>query len=361
MPLRVVVLMGGMSREREVSLSSGKGVMEALKALGYDAVALDVGNDAAEKLRQIKPDVAFNALHGHYGEDGCIQGMLEIMGIPYTHSGVLASSVAMNKPAAKLFFQAAGIPVVEGKLASGADILADSDTLHGFDNYVVKPIAEGSSVGVCIVMGGDKSALHDINPDEEYLIERYIPGREVQVAVMNGKALGAIEIVPDSGFYDYEAKYTPGKARHLMPAPIHIDAYKKICDYAVQAHNALGCKGVTRSDFRYDDTIPNQLQKLDSVWSEATREARGSGRKENNEVVFSPDGGVSPSQDKQLYQLLNKEWYIGEPGNIYILEINTQPGMTPLSLTPEIANHAGISYEQLVDFLIKEALPGNRA
>jgi len=304
--MKVALLKGGLSAEREVSLSSGAGVAAALRECGYEVIEIDVGKDVASELLSIRPDVCFNALHGKYGEDGCIQGLLDIMGIPYTHSGVLASAIAMNKPAAKLVFKAAGIPIVENGLTlSGKRLLESGDPMPR--PYVIKPVAEGSSVGVRIVFEGDSGDIssHNIDPMGEYLIEKYIPGREVQAAVLgsgdNAKALGAIEIVPESKFYDYEAKYTAGKARHLMPAPINKAAYDKICEYAVMAHRALGCRGITRSDFRYDDTN-------------------------------------------------------GEPGNIYILETNTQPGMTPLSLSPEIALHAGISYKHLVDALVKEAL-----
>jgi len=301
---KVAVLMGGMSAEREVSLSSAKGVCAALKELGYDVTELDVDASVSEKLDIIKPDVCFNALHGRYGEDGCIQGLLELKGIPYTHSSVMASAIAMNKAYAKIIFKNASIPVVDDALViRGTELITNNQQQVPLDfPYVIKPVSEGSSVGVHIVQNGDNlEFLNEIKPDEEYLIEKYIPGREVQAAVMGSECLGAIEIRPLGRFYDYEAKYTGGKAEHIMPAPIHPKAYKQICEYAVAAHKALGCKGVTRSDFRYDDTN-------------------------------------------------------GEPGRIFILETNTQPGMTPLSLTPEIAAYKGIGYKELVDSLVKEAL-----
>jgi D-alanine-D-alanine ligase len=300
MSKHVAVLMGGWSAEREVSLVSGAAVVEALKARDYEVSAIDVGHTVAATLAELKPDVCFNALHGRFGEDGCIQGVLETIGIPYTHSGVLASALAMDKPAAKKIFEAAGIQCAEGTVMHRDQVLA-GDIMDA--PYVIKPMNEGSSVGVLIVTDGANAKPFDHEAwhyGEEVLVERYIPGREIQVAVMGDRALGAIEIVPKKQFYDYEAKYSDGFAEHLMPAPINPGAYDEMLRLAQLAHDELGCRGVTRSDFRYDDTA-------------------------------------------------------GEPGEIYLLEINTQPGMTPLSLAPEIAAHAGIDFGELVDWLVRDA------
>ncbi len=300
MTAHVAVLMGGWSSEREVSLSSGRAVAKALRDEGYRVSEVDVGRDVASVLAQLKPDVAFNALHGPYGEDGKIQGLLEIMGIPYTHSGVLASSIAIDKPKAKHVWADLGLPLAEGKVVRRATLIAGPVLPKP---YVIKPLNEGSSVGVHIVFEGDNyqpANDADWHFGDEVLVERYIPGREVQVAVMGDEVLGAIEIKPQGRFYDYEAKYTDGKAQHLMPAPIHASAYAQVCDLALQAHRGLGCRGVTRSDWRYDDTA-------------------------------------------------------GEPGRFYLLEINTQPGMTPLSLVPEIAAHKGIGFNRLVRWMVEDA------
>lgn len=295
----VAVLMGGMSSEREVSLSSGKGIVAALEALGYQVTSVDPGRDTAEVLARVKPDVVFNALHGPYGEDGCIPGLLEVMGIPYTHSGVLASALGMDKVKSRDIFMSNGIRCAEGKL------------VHKWENhkgdpmprpYVAKPLYEGSSIGVEVVFEGDDFdfAKYTWPYGDSILVERYIPGREIQVAVLNDKAIGAIEIRPKGRFYDYEAKYTEGKAEHIMPAPISKEAYEEVLAIGEKVHTILGCRSVSRVDFRYDDTP-------------------------------------------------------GGDGNFYILEINTHPGFTPLSLVPEIAAYNGITYAQLVDMLVKEA------
>ena len=297
----VAVLMGGWSTEREVSLVSGAAVAKALRAHGYRVSEVDAGRDLGLRLAEIKPDVAFNALHGRWGEDGCVQGLLEVMGIPYTHSGVRASANAMDKPTAKRLFEEVGIPCAKGVIVSRGDVAAGDPLPRP---YVVKPLNEGSSVGVRIVQEGDNCPLTDDqfwSGASAVLVETYIPGREIQVAVMGDEALGAIEIRMKRGFYDYEAKYTAGFADHVMPAPMPAADYRKVLDYALAAHRVLGCRGVTRSDFRYDDT-----------------------------------------QGKS-------------GGDIYILEINTQPGMTPLSLVPEIAGHKGIGFEDLVAWLVEDA------
>ena len=299
----VAVLKGGWSAEREVSLVSGAAVERALETSGYRVTGVDATRALPQALAEIGSDVVFNALHGTPGEDGSVQGLLEVMGLPYTHSGVLASALAMDKPAAKRLFADAGLTCPEGRVMHRAEIAAGA---AGAPPYVIKPLDQGSSVGVHLVFGGDNA----IPPNGEWpygdqvLVERYIPGREVQVAVMGERALGAIEIRPKGRFYDYEAKYTDGRADHHMPAPIHPDAYEEALEIALAAHRALGCRGVTRADLRYDDTA-------------------------------------------------------GEPGRFYLLEINTQPGMTPLSLVPEIAAHAGIGFEELVTWLVENATCGS--
>jgi D-alanine-D-alanine ligase len=302
MTLHVAVLMGGWSAEREVSLTSGNAVAKALAELGYKVTTIDVQPDIAEHLVKIKPDVVFNALHGRWGEDGCIQGLLEILKIPYTHSGVLASALAMDKPMAKKLFTAAGLLVPVGKTVNKHDVLSN-DVLPR--PYVVKPINEGSSVGVKIVHERDNFFFDEASwpYGEEVLVEQYIPGREVTVAVLNDVPLGVVELRPKAGFYDYENKYTSGKTEHLCPAPLSKEKTEEVMHMALVAHRTLNCRGLTRSDFRYDDTK-------------------------------------------------------GEPGVFYILELNSQPGMTPLSLSPEIAKYAGIGFNELVGSLVKGARLG---
>ncbi|MBY0354506.1 MAG: D-alanine--D-alanine ligase [Rickettsiales bacterium] len=304
MKKHVALLKGGWSAEREVSLSTGSGVEKALNQLGYQVSVIDVQPDIAVRLTELKPDVVFNALHGQWGEDGCIQGLLELLKIPYTHSGVLASALAMDKPAAKRIFAAAGLRCAQGEVMRFAALLAECP----FPLPVVAKLPNnGSSVGVYIIHTQQELELlqQKIKPEQELLVEIYIPGREIQVAVLDtshgeAEALGAIEIKPIGEFYDYEAKYTAGRAEHLMPAPLGAAEYEQVCQLAVRAHRALGCRGVTRSDFRYDDTK------------------------------------------------------LGE-GLFYLLETNTQPGMTPLSLVPEIAAHREITYNEVVKRLIESA------
>lgn len=301
MAKRVAVLLGGPSAERDVSLSSGAAVVKACEALGYETIPIDVDKDVADKLREAKPDVVFNALHGRWGEDGCIQGLLELLHIPYTHSGVLASALAMDKPMARNVFAANGLLCAEGRVCHKDEIIGESEPMAR--PYVIKPSNEGSSVGVHIILEDDNRFFTGESWPfgDEVLVEKYIPGREIQVAVLDGKALGAIEIKPLGKFYDYEAKYTDGKAQHLMPAPLAKDEEAEVLALAEKAHTVLGCRGLTRSDFRFDV----------------------------------------------------------DEGKFYILEVNTQPGMTPLSLAPEIAAHAGISFNELVDQLIKGARLGD--
>ncbi|OJW50353.1 MAG: D-alanine--D-alanine ligase [Alphaproteobacteria bacterium 41-28] len=302
MKKRVAVLMGGFSGEREVSLSSAQGVLMALQELGHEAIPIDVTRNMEKLVQNLeihKPDVVLNILHGRWGEDGCIQGLLEMMDIPYSHSGVLGSALSMNKIVARNICQVKGIRIPEGQVAQLVDVCAGHIMKPPF---VIKPIGEGSSLGVHIILD-ETTPLP--NPqewpfEEEVLVEKYIPGREIQVAVLGGKAIGAIEIRPHGTFYDYEAKYTDGKAIHLMPAPIHPEVYAQVLEWAEKAHKGLECRGVSRSDFRYDDTH-------------------------------------------------------GEPGTLYYLETNPQPGLTPLSLVPEIVAHEGMTYAQLVQWMVEDA------
>jgi D-alanine-D-alanine ligase len=297
----VVVLMGGWSTEREVSLSSGRECAAALISRGYDVRTIDVTRDLGALMTALtpRPDAVFNALHGRGGEDGTVQGVLEFLQIPYTHSGILASSVAMDKPMAKAIFARAGLPLAEG-LVVKRENLGVADPLPA--PFVVKPTNEGSSVGVRIVRVQDNSWREEAArwPFEEALVERFIPGREITVAVMHDRALGALEIRPRGTFYDYTAKYATGGSDHLVPAPIHKRAYEEALDIALRAHRALGCRGVSRADLRYDDTA-------------------------------------------------------GEPGRMILLEVNTQPGMTPTSLVPDIARYAGIDFPALVAWMVENA------
>ncbi|MCH8684672.1 D-alanine--D-alanine ligase [Pedomonas mirosovicensis] len=308
MSRHVVVLMGGWSAEREVSLTSGKAVADACERLGYRVTRLDMQRDVAQRLAELKPDVVFNALHGHPGEDGSVQGMLDLMGIAYTHSGLTTSAVAIDKQLTKVVLEKAGIRMPGGGVVKSESIY-EADPLPR--PYVLKPVNEGSSVGVAIVTDtcnyGNpirRDAKGPWQQFEELLAEPFIPGRELTVSVLKGEALAVTELQPTQGFYDYDAKYTDGLTRHIVPAQIHPDVARQAMEMAVAAHNALGCRGVSRSDFRYDDTQ-------------------------------------------------------GEPGILYLLEVNTQPGMTPLSLVPEQAAYRGISFDALVGMLIEEA-GGNR-
>ena len=298
---KVTVLMGGMSAERDVSLDSGKACAKALVEIGFDVTTLDAKDDFIEKLIKNKPDKVFNALHGRFGEDGSIQGLLEHLKIPYTHSGILSSAIAMDKLTSKRIFKDAKISSPEYQVIKSLEDFKSSKI--GYP-CVVKPNNEGSSVGVYVFnepKKSDEDTIVTLLKKYNFLIlEKYIPGREIQVAVMGSKALGGIEIVPTRSFYDYEAKYSANaKTKHIIPVKINEADYKKILDMALQAHNILGCRGVTRSDFRYNES------------------------------------------DK-----VNK---------IYILEVNTQPGMTSLSLVPEIANYYGISFNELVKWIINDA------
>jgi D-alanine-D-alanine ligase len=299
---RVAVLYGGISAEREVSLTSGRQVIAALRQAGYKVTPLEVGDDLRAVIAALdpKPDAVFNALHGRFGEDGAIQGVLDWLGIPYTHSGVRASALAMDKVAAKAVFAAAGLPVPRGQVV---DVAALEHANPMPLPYVIKPVNEGSSVGVEILRSGDNrraaiAVSWRFGPAA--LVEEYVPGRELTVAVMGDRALAVTEITSQNCFYDYEAKYADGGSHHTIPAPVHPQIYARALDVALAAHRALGCRGATRSDFRYDDTA-------------------------------------------------------GEPGRLVLLEINTQPGLTPTSLLPEQAAHLGMSFPQLCAWMVEHA------
>lgn len=303
MTKHVAVLMGGWSAEREISLRSGNACAKALEGEGYRVTPVDAGRDVAQVLAALKPDVAFNALHGPAGEDGAIQGVLEILQIPYTHSGIMASAVAMNKQMAKLVMAAAGVPVPEGRLvdrreAAKAHVMAPP--------YVLKPVAEGSSYGVFIVREGANAPPAELARDdwphgEVMLAEKFIAGRELTCAVMGERALDVIDIrAADGGWYDFNAKYSKGGSIHILPAEIKGNIYQRIQQLTLRAHKALGCRGVSRTDFRYDDTPGGQ-------------------------------------------------------GELVVLEVNTQPGMTETSLVPELAQYAGFSFGELVRWMVEDA------
>jgi D-alanine-D-alanine ligase len=300
----VAVLLGGLSAEREVSLASGKACADALEKQGFKVTRIDVGVDLAARLGEVKPDVCFNALHGRWGEDGCVQGLLEIMQIPYTHSGVLASAVAMHKEHAKLVFAKAGVPVAESRIVTRQQA-AKSHVME--PPYVLKPVAEGSSVGIFIVREDHKHPPQELTASDwalgdEIMAERYIPGKELTCAVMGDTALGVIDILPAEGlgFYDYEAKYAPGGSKHVLPAQILPNVYQLIQKLALKAHEALGCRGVSRADFRFDENATG-----------------------NDQLIC--------------------------------LEVNTQPGMTETSLVPEMAAHAGWEFGEFLRWMVEDA------
>lgn len=288
--------MGGVSAERAVSLSSGRECAEALRQAGYRVEEIDAGRDLAARLSDVAPDVVFNALHGRWGEDGCVQGLLEWMGLPYTHSGVLSSALAMDKERTKTVYRAHGLPVVDSLLAGKAEVMAAHVMAPP---YVVKPFNEGSSVGVYLVMDGANTppVLADDMPDT-VMVEAFAPGRELTTTVMGDRALEVTDIITE-GWYDYDAKYKPGGSRHEVPADIPADIRAMCLDFALRAHEALGCRGVTRTDFRWDET----------------RGASG----------------------------------------LVLLETNTQPGMTPTSLTPEQAAAVGIDFPAFCGWMVEDA------
>ena len=303
--IHVAVLKGGWSAEREVSLVSGAACAEALRGEGFHVTEVDVDRSIAQTLAELKPDVVFNALHGPYGEDGTIQGILEVLDLPYTHSGVLASALAMDKARAKAIYRDVGVPVEDSFVVDRA-AAAQS---HQMDPpYVVKPIAEGSSFGIHIVPTGANSPPKELaegswSHGDKVMVEKYVPGRELTVAVMGDRALAVTEIISNTTWYDFEAKYAEGGSSHIIPADIPSNIYNKCLDIALKAHEALGCRGISRTDFRYDDT--------------------GEG-----------------------------------PERLIVLETNTQPGMTPTSLAPEQAAHVGMSFGALVRWLVEDASCG---
>ncbi len=298
----VAVLKGGWSAERDVSLVSGQDCAAALREGGYLVTEIDVGHDLSDVLREVKPDVCFNALHGQWGEDGCVQGLLEVLEIPYTHSGVLASALAMDKERAKPLFIKAGIPCAESLVVPREEAMND----HLMDPpYVIKPVAQGSSVGVFLVREGDNRPPEQLSDPkwtlgDDIMIERFVDGRELTVAVMGDRALAVTEIDPQASFYDYDSKYAEGGSKHILPADVPGEIRDQALEYALTAHGVMGCRGVTRSDFRYDDTD-------------------------------------------------------GSPGRLVMLEINTQPGMTPTSLVPEQAAHRDMDFVELVRWIVEDA------
>ncbi|CAM1651281.1 D-alanine--D-alanine ligase [Bartonella apihabitans] len=297
----VAVLMGGFSSERPISLSSGTACAEAIENLGYKVTKVDVGRDVASRLSELKPDIAFNALHGIFGEDGRIQGILEFLQIPYTHSGVLASALAMDKGRAKIVAAANGVTVAPSRVMNRFEI----GKIHPIEPpYVIKPVYEGSSFGVVIVKAGQNTPPSEITGSswhygDDVIVEKYVAGRELTCAVLGGEALEVCEIVPDKEFqfYDFQSKYKPGGSKHVCPAPLSPNIYQNVQRMSVAAHQALGCRGVSRSDFRFDE------EKGELVW----------------------------------------------------LEINTQPGMTPTSLVPDMAKVAGRSFGDLVKWMLEDA------
>ncbi len=295
----IAVIKGGWSPERDVSLVSGRDCAEALRGEGFEVTEIDAGRDLAEQLLEVKPDAVFNALHGRWGEDGCVQGLLEVLGIPYTHSGVRASAVAMDKEQSKHVFRAAGLPVAESKLVSREEAARG----HVMDTpYVIKPHNQGSSVGVFIVREGENRPPAELSSPkwdlgDVVMAERYIPGMELTCAVIGNRVLNVTEITANTAFYDYDAKYSSGGSVHVVPARISSDINKRVQDVTHAAHDSLGCRGVTRSDFRFDE----------------------------------------------------------KKGELVLLEVNTQPGMTPTSLVPELAAYEGMSYGALVRWMVEDA------
>lgn len=300
MSKHVAVLLGGLSAEREVSLRSGAAMAKACRDLGYKTTEIDVGRDIAQVLAETKPDVALIALHGTYGEDGCVQGVCELLQIPYSHSGLRASAVAMDKPMAKQLFKTVGIDVPRGLSLTPAQVLTQTDIPKPF---VVKPVDEGSSIGLLIIQHSDNESLEEkmqavnFRQDQMLLVEEFVQGKELTIAVVNGKALAVLEIRPHRGFYDYTNKYTAGNTEYIVPAPIPADIYQKALEMSEKAYAVLGCRGVARTDIRYDDST----------------------------------------------------------GRLAMLEINTHPGMTATSLVPKIAAHAGIGFTQLVEQMVQTA------
>lgn len=307
----IAVLMGGWNSEREVSLSSGNAVYSALLEMGYKATKIDFDRDIVAKLNEVKPDVVFNALHGRYGEDGRIQGLLDILNIPYTHSGIVASALSMDKVLTSEICATVGVRSPKFAIIKKSE--SENNKKIIFDEikkpFVIKPINEGSSVGVQVILQNDDFKIENIDwkYGDEMLVEQYIAGQEVQVAIMDNRALGAIEVRPKKLFYDYECKYTPGMTNYVMPAEIPADKYKEVLDLALKCHKVIGCSGVSRIDF----------------------------------ILNNKENGQN-SKDNQFY----------------FLEVNTHPGFTPLSLVPKIAKYNGISFNEIVEYLINSARCG---
>jgi len=297
----IVVLMGGWNSEREVSLSSGEAVFQSLKNLGYNNISkVDYSKNSYEELKELNPDLVFNALHGKYGEDGCVQGMLKILGIPYTHSGVLSSAICMDKVLSIKICNQAGVRSAEFEVLSQGQDEKNKEKINKIGKpFVIKPIDEGSSVGVQIILEEDEFNIDNYAWEfgSKMMIEKYIKGKEIQVAIIDEKAVGAIEIRPKKSFYDYECKYTSGMSEYIMPAEIEANKYQEVLGLALKCHKATKCNSISRIDF-----------------------------------IFSED---------------NKEFYL--------LEVNTQPGFTPNSLVPKIAKHSGISFDDIVEYLISNS------
>lgn len=303
MSKHVAVLMGGWNAEREVSLASGKSVCEALIKLGYKVTPIDFSRNIFSQLQEVKPDVVFNALHGQYGEDGRLQGVLDILNIPYTHSGIVASAVCMDKVLTGKICSSVGVKSPQFEILKKGEDEKNKEKIAKIGKpFVIKPNSEGSSVGVEVILQNMPFYIEEYSWQygDEMILEKYIAGQEVQVAIMNGKALGVIEVRPKKLFYDYECKYTAGMTDYIMPAEIEADKYKEVMNLAEKCHKIVGCRGISRIDF----------------------------------ILNNKDQG-----DNQFY----------------LLEINTHPGFTSTSLVPKIAKHAGFSFEEIVEFLVKEA------
>lgn len=299
----VAVLLGGWNSEREVSLRSGEAVYNALISLGYKAVKIDFSRDIFKQIQEVKPDIVFNALHGQYGEDGRIQGVLDILGIPYTHSGITASAICMDKILTRKICQTVGVKSPQYGIVKKGDDENNKQVMFEIGKpFVIKPINEGSSIGVEVILANTKFEIADYEWKfgDEMIVEKYLAGQEIQVAVMDNKALGAIEVRPKGLFYDYKCKYTAGMTDYIMPAEVSKEKYEEVLRLAEKCHKAFDCKGVSRIDF----------------------------------ILNNKDGGDN---------------------NFYLLEVNTHPGFTPTSLVPKIAKHVGISFEEIVQYLLDSA------
>ncbi len=304
--LHVAVLMGGWNSEREVSLRSGEAAYQALVKLGYQATKIDFSREIFKQIQEVKPDVVFNALHGQFGEDGRIQGVLDILNIPYTHSGITASAICMDKILTRKICETVGVHSPRYEILKKGEDEKNQQKLTSIGKpFVIKPINEGSSVGVEVILADMPFdfAKYEWKFGDEIILEKYLAGQEIQVAVIDGKALGAIEVRPKGLFYDYECKYTPGMTDYIMPAEVAKEKYDEVLDLAAKCHKVVNCAGVSRIDF----------------------------------ILNNKNGGDN---------------------KFYLLEVNTHPGFTPTSLVPKIAKHAGISFEEIVEYLVKSASCG---